>query len=161
MIDFHVLVSFDELNLVVLQQDIRAVEVIEDVQTKLEAEEAAAGIMGWISFADQQYPVFSLDKELNLLPYLPDNRHLCVLLQAGEEAVVGLTCSNVESLDKSRHILHQREIPVCMQLKGSPIEKLGIYDKKLVCISSAMALMKYLTAWAEARLAVMEENEEL
>lgn len=159
MIDFYVLLTMGELKLLVLQQDIRAVEVVEDIQTKLEEEEAAAGIMGWIAFSDQQYPVFSLDEHLNVHSHLPENHHLCVLLHAGEEAVVGLTCTTVQSLNVS-YRPHIVPLPACMRIPGTPISGLAVHNKQLLCISNAAALMNYLTAWTERRLAELEMEED-
>ncbi|MDM8547188.1 hypothetical protein [Candidatus Venteria ishoeyi] len=156
MIEFFVLLRFDGLLLLIPQHDIHVVEVIDDVETGVEAEEEAIGIMGWVNQNEQQFPVFTLDKNLNLLRYLPPDRKLCVLLKAGEDAAFGITCESIDALDENPG-LYIQTIPDCMYMSESPLEKLVIYQHEAGAITGKDSLQQYLTAYAEARMLEMDE----
>jgi len=158
MVHFYVLLGFDGLNLLIPQHEIRVVEIIEDVELHVEPEEAAAGVMGWISQSDQQFPVFSLNADLGLYSHLPPNRKYCVLLETEEEAVLGITCDEFISLDDFKGDLHLQEIPPSMHLDFSPLSGLGIYEDRMICQTDASSLMGYLTAHAEEQIAQMEDT---
>jgi len=158
MVHFYVLLGFDGLNILIPQHEVRVVEIIEDVELHVEPEEAAAGVMGWISQSDQQFPVFTLNARLDLCDFLPETRQYCVLLETEEEAVLGVTCDEVISLDGFKGDLHLQEIPPAMHLDFSPLSGLGLYEKRMVCSTDASSLMGYLTAHAEEQIAQMEED---
>ncbi len=158
MVHFYVLLGFDGLNLLIPQHEIRVVEIIEDVELHVEPQEAAAGVMGWISQSDQQFPVFSLNYSLELYNHLPPNRKYCVLLESEEEAVLGITCDEFISLDDFKGDLHLQEIPPSMHLDFSPLSGLGIYEDRMICQTDASSLMGYLTAHAEEQIAQMEDT---
>lgn len=157
MVHFYVLLGFDGLNLLIPQHEIRVVEIIEDVELHVEPEEAAAGVMGWISQSDQQFPVFSLNADLGLYSYLPSSRKYCVLLETEEEAVLGITCDEFISLDNFKGNLHLQDVPLAMHLEFSPLSGLGIYEERMICMTEASSLMGYLTAHAEEQIAQMED----
>lgn len=158
MVHFYVLLGFDGLNLLLPQHEIRVVEIIEDVELHVEPEEAAAGVMGWISQSDQQFPVFSLNYSLELYNHLPPNRKYCVLLETEEEAVLGITCDEFISLDDFKGELYLQDIPPAMHLDFSPLSGLGIYEGQMICRTDASSLMGYLTAHAEEQMSQMEET---
>lgn len=158
MVHFYVLLGFDGLHLLLPQHEIRVVEIIEDVELHVEPEEAAAGVMGWISQSDQQFPVFSLNYSLELCNHLPPNRKYCVLLETDEEAVFGITCDSFISLDGFKGDLHLQAIPPAMHLEFSPLSGLGIYEGQMICQTDASSLMGYLTAHAEEHMSQMEET---
>ncbi len=160
-IEFYVMLLFGNMRLLLKQQEIRVVEVIEDVETSsVKPEEALAGIMGWISHGEQQYPVFSLSDALDILDYLPEKRLLCVLLEVGVDAIFGITCEEVVSLDEVHH-LPIFPMPESMRLASSPLSHLAIYQgKHVACITNSEALLDYLTAYAEAHMLEIEEHEE-
>lgn len=160
MVHFYVLLGFDGLNLLIPQHEIRVVEIIEDVELHVELEEAAAGVMGWISQSDQQFPIFSLNADLGLYDYLPETRKYCVLLETDEEAVLGITCDEVISLDDFKGDLYLQDIPPSMHLEFSPLSGLGIYEERMLCTTDASSLMGYLTAHAEEQIAQMEDTFE-
>jgi len=161
LIEFYVMLTFDNMKLLVKQQEIRVVEVIEDVETSsVKPEEALAGIMGWISHGEQQFPVFSLSDALEILDHLPERRLLCVLLEAGVDAVFGITCEEILPLDEVSH-LPIFPMPESMRLADSPLSHLAIYQEEhIACITNSEALLDYLTAYAEAHMLEIEEHEE-
>ncbi|MEY3219807.1 MAG: hypothetical protein RIT27_1164 [Pseudomonadota bacterium] len=158
MVNFYVLLGFDGLSLLIPQHEVRVVEIIEDVELHVEPEEAAAGVMGWISQSDQQFPVFTLNARMDLCSFLPETRQYCVLLETEEEAVLGITCDEVISLDDFKGDLHLQPIPPSMHLDFSPLSGLGLYEERMVCTTDASSLMGYLTAHAEEQIAQMEEE---
>ncbi len=160
IIEFYVMLTFDNMKLLVKQKEIRVVEVIEDVETSVKTEESLAGIMGWISHGEQQFPVFSLSDELEILDYLPAKRALCVLLEAGVDAIFGVTCEEVVSLDHLPHLLVY-PMPDAMFSVHSPLHHLAIYqEKEIACITDSESLLGYLSAYAEAHMAEIEEHED-
>ncbi len=159
-IEFYVMLTFDKMKLLFKQREIRVVEVIEDVETSVKPEESLAGIMGWISYGEQQYPVFSLSDTLEVLDYLPEKRLLCVLLEAGVDAIFGITCEEVVPLDEVR-FLPVFPLPPSMRLPYSPLHHLALYEgTQIACITDSEALLNYLSAYAEAHMTEIEEQEE-
>jgi len=152
---FHVVLHFDDIRLVVPQENIRMIEMIESVETYVEPEESMIGIMGWVSYFEQQYPVFTLSAELHLLDSLPASRDFCVLLETPEEAIYGLSCDQVESLEISSDMIYT-DLPDCMFKAHSPIQSLMIRQNKVASMTNSQALMYYFSAWAEERMADAE-----
>jgi len=159
MVHFYVLFVFDNLRLLIPQHEIRVVEIVDDVELHVEPEEAMAGVMGWVNQGEQQFPVFSLNQKLGLFSYMPPRRKYCVLLETEEEAVLGITCEELISLDGYKGNLHMQPLPACMPLPFSPITALAIYKNEVCCLSSAANLMQYLTAQAEEQMAMLEMTE--
>ena len=159
-VHFYVVLRFSSLNLIVAQHDIRFVEVLEDVQTQLEAGEAAAGVAGWLTHGEEQFPVFCLSHELEPLSFIPEGRRYCVILEtSGEEATYGLLCAEIIPLAPN-YPLHIQPIPEAMRNNDSPILNLATYESGIGCVSSAEALVGYISAWSERHLAQFEADLE-
>lgn len=145
----HVRLNFDGVRLFVTQPEIYVVEIIDDVQTEVEENEKAAGIMGWLAHGDEQYPVFTLSPNLDILMELPENRRYCTILQS-EGTLFGLTCEDVISLPPGYN-LRAQPIPEVMVTEDSPVDKLVVHDQQVGCLTTASRLMEYITSWgAEA-----------
>lgn len=131
-IRFYVALHFSGINLLILQEEIRFVEVIEDVQTQLEEGEDILGVAGWLSHGEEQFPVFCLNEHLTLQNTVPDNRRYCVILEtAGEEATFGILCEDMDPLDP-RYPLHIQPIPTAMQNEESLLHKLVTYYHRVL-----------------------------
>jgi len=154
-IEFYVALYFDDISLIVPQSNVRVVEMIESVETYVEPEESMIGIMGWVSYFEQQYPVFTLSDKLRPLESLPEKRDFCALLETPEEAIYGLTCERIESLEKAQD-LREMPLPNCMLTSYTPIKHLLTHENRVASVTDAQALMKYLTAWAEEHMAEAE-----
>jgi hypothetical protein len=157
-IEFYVALEFDGLTLLIAQHEIRFVEVIEDVQTQLEAGEAAVGVAGWLTHGEEQFPVFCLSYDLELINDLPKESRYCVILETeGQEATFGLICHNMESLSP-RYPLHIQAIPEAMYNPDSPLDNLALYQGGIACLSNALSLVSYISAWGERRLEELDED---
>lgn len=154
-IEFYVALYFDGISIIVPQSNVRVVEMIESVETYVEPEESMIGIMGWVSYFEQQYPVFTLSDKLRPLERLPEQRDFCALLETPEEAIYGLTCERIESLEKAKD-LKEIPLPACMLTGYTPINHLLTHQHKVASVTDAQSLMRYLTAWAEEHMAEAE-----
>jgi hypothetical protein len=160
-VEFYVALLFDDISVLVEEAQIRFVEVLDDVQTQLEAGEAAMGVAGWLTHGDDQFPAFCLDKHFTPINKIPKERRYCVILETpGEEATFGLVCDEMDPLSP-RYPLHLQELPDAMFNPESPIHKLALYEGGIGCLTDAMTLIAYLSAWGEARLAELEAAEAL
>jgi hypothetical protein len=158
-VEFYVALEFGNLTLLVAQHEIRFVEVIEDVQTQLEAGEAAVGVAGWLTHGDEQFPVFCLLPDLELTNDIPKSSRYCVILETEEqEATFGLICDNMESLSP-HYPLHIQAIPEVMRNPDNPLERLALYQGGIACLSNALNLISYISAWGERRLEELDEDE--
>ncbi|MCP4699560.1 MAG: hypothetical protein GY862_22335 [Gammaproteobacteria bacterium] len=154
-VDFYVKITFDGLHLFIAQQDVRSIEIIADVETRVKEDEKMAGIAGWLVHGEEQFPVFCFSRELALLPTLPKESAFCVMVQS-EATVFGIPCAKVESLDSTLK-LPLRQIPIPMQMPISPVSNLVIHENEIGCVTSSSALVSYLAAWAEAQMNLDEE----
>jgi hypothetical protein len=150
MIDFYVLISFGNTHLSILKSDLRNVEVIEDVETKISQEDIDMNIVGWIehervlSLGKEHFPVFEFSDGLKFINKISTKRNFCAILQSSDTAF-GITCDQFKSLP-SGYRLHIEEVPASMKLfKHSPITKFAIYDEKIYYVMNAKALFNYIT----------------
>ncbi len=141
----HVRLEFDGLRLFITQAEVYTIEIIADVQTEVEENEKAAGILGWVAHGEEQYPVFSLSGNLEILLRMPRSRRYCVILQS-EGTLFGLTCENLIMLPVG-YRLNEQEMPVCMRNEDSPIHKLALYEREVACMTTASQLMEFITTW--------------
>lgn len=159
-IHFYVVLTFDGFHLLLDEHDIRSVEVVEDVQTQVEKEESSIGVVGWLSYGEEQYPVFHLSTDLQLLPEPPDDKRFCVLIQTeGEEAVFGIMCDALTQLEPG-HILYLQPIPEPCHLPHTPLTQLAVYDESVAYVTTADNLVSYISAWGETRMVEVETELE-
>lgn len=129
--------KIDGLDLLIQQREIRTVESVSDV----DGSAPARGSVGWISFAQQRWPVFCLSSRLDLQLEIPAARGTCVLLLL-EDGYAGLLCDDVTILKQVSGRLY--ELPVAMRQRDTPIRGVVSYNQGIACVSDAGSLAAYI-----------------
>lgn len=124
-------------HLLLPQTDIRTVEAAADVDTN----EPLTGSVGWISYAQQRWPVYCLSEDLELLTRVPPACRVCVLL-AVEAEYMGVLADDVSIVRQIPQ--RQYELPASMRRAGSPVQYLLSMDDGIVCVSCARQLAGYI-----------------
>ncbi|HEY6096371.1 MAG TPA: chemotaxis protein CheW [Gallionellaceae bacterium] len=129
--------KIDGLDLLIQQRDIRTLESVSDVDRSAPGK----GSVGWISFAQQRWPVFCVSSRLDLQLEIPPARGTCVLL-ALEDGYAGVLCDDVTILRQVSGRLH--ELPVAMRRHDTPIRGVVSHNQGMACVSDAGRLADYI-----------------
>jgi len=130
-----VLMSIDELTLLVPQRHVHALEPAFDVRRSA-GEEVAR-----ITVADATWPVYCLSMDLRPLSDVPGGRHVCVLMESGS-GLFGLLCDRAALVEGGG--LEIRPLPACMRTPHTPLRALALQGDQVCCISSAKALIDFV-----------------
>jgi hypothetical protein len=106
---------------------IHSVEPILDV--RMESGHGLA--LGILQLGDNQWPVYCLDGNLDILGNVPATRRACVLLKS-DHGGVGILCDEVRVVDNTA--LRVVPVPGCMSGRQSLMESLAVIDGKVTCV---------------------------
>jgi hypothetical protein len=129
--------KIDLLDLLIQQGEIRTLESASDV----DGSDPEQGSVGWISFAQQRWPVYCLSPQLEVLVSVPSARRTCVLL-ALEQGYIGVLCDDVTILKQVSGQLY--ELPVAMRRNDTPIHGVISYNQGIACVSDANRLAAHI-----------------
>ena len=127
----------DDQSLLIAHVHIHSVEPIVDV--RIESDHGQA--LGILQLGEDQWPVYCLDGDLNILDRLPAKRHACVLLKS-DHGAIGILCDEVRVVDNAA--LTPVPVPTCMSGGQSVMECLAIIDGKVTCVLAADRLSAML-----------------
>ncbi|PXX38684.1 hypothetical protein [Undibacterium pigrum] len=132
----RLLLRIDDMQLMLPQGDICAVESVADIQS----QDAVAPAVGRIAYLGQCWPVLSLNGELQTLGSIPSARRACVMLATGE-GFLGLLCDDVRVLNQQSGADYA--LPVAMRTANTPIQAVMPFENGLACISDTRYLLQY------------------
>jgi hypothetical protein len=127
----------DGQSLLIAHIHIHSVEPILDVRM----ESARGQAMGTLQLGDDQWPVYCIDGDLNILGNVPAARRACVLLKS-DRGGVGLLCDEVRVVDNAA--LTIVPVPGCMSGDQRLLDSLAIIDRKITCVLGADRLSAML-----------------
>ncbi|MDX1431690.1 MAG: hypothetical protein R3286_04500 [Gammaproteobacteria bacterium] len=127
----------DGQGLLVPHQHIHSVEPILD----LERAVGPTRMIGELSVADHRWPVYCIDRNLDVLGEIPPGRRACVLLR-GPRGGFGILCDEVHVVDNEE--LRMVPLPGCMQGGSSLVDALAVVETKVVCVLSVQRLAAML-----------------
>ncbi|HLP96928.1 MAG TPA: chemotaxis protein CheW [Sideroxyarcus sp.] len=131
------LLRFSGLYLALPQQEILAIEAMAEI----DPHEAEPHSIGWLTHAQQRWPVYCLSAELALLTAVPGERRVCVLLGA-EDGCVGIVCDEI-SIEQTLDQRH--ELPPAMCVPHTPVQGLVVLgEDRIACVSDATRLAAYV-----------------
>jgi len=131
------LLYLGETRLLVPQQDIRLLELVDDV----ERVKPLPCAVGWITYRQQRAPVFSLSPRLEWQLDADKNYTICVLLE-DRGHYFGLLCGEVAILQAEKIVFH--DVPLAMRSLRSPFNRLAMCGDMPACVSSSALLKDYL-----------------
>ena len=119
------------------QKEIHSLELVIDIN-KIDPLTQA---VGWFLEENQKWPLYCLDRELNILTYIPQSRKTCVLIR-DRDFNFGILCDQINSLDDYHPMTYP--IPKCMRTPGLPFERLILNKGKLECVTTSILLARLL-----------------
>lgn len=129
--------KIDTLDLLIQQGEIRTLESASDV----DGSNPEKGSVGWISYAQQRWPVFCLSTQLDLQLSVPAARRTCVLL-ALQRGYIGVLCDDVTVLKQVSGQLY--ELPIAMRRNDTPLHGVVAYNQGVACVSDANRLAAHI-----------------
>lgn len=132
----------DGQSLMIAHVHIHSVEPMLDVRR----QSGLGRAVGTFALADREWPVYSLDGDLELLADVPDARRACVLLKS-RHGGVGFLCDEVRVVDNDALTLVP--VPGCMSGDEGLMESLAIVDGKVTCVLDADRLSAMLQSGSE------------
>ncbi len=120
------------------QSDVRTVEPALDIAST----DGAPGI-GEITVGGRSWPVHCLTGELAPARSVPPTRHICALLDAGDESFA-LLCDDFKPLHARELAFHP--LPDCMGGEQGCAHSLAVYEERVGCVVSAAGLKALIDA---------------
>lgn len=134
----YAVLTFDGLNLMVRQAEVRTLEPASAVDWP-QAEET--NLVGRIDMETGRWPVFCLAAGLTPLASVPPNRRVCILLSDGKRGF-GLLCDQVKTVEAGR--LNIVPMPACMKSSASPLVGMALDGGDLTCLITTSRLARFL-----------------
>lgn len=138
LVERYALIKLGSLNLMLLQDSIRTLESIADLDLNAPPKNG----IGWISFQGSAWPVYCLSEDLGIHKTLPESYRICALLSI-KHGFMGLVCNEVILIEKSE--VRPQPIPICMVSAYSPITALVHDEDSMACLTSPQLLADFLT----------------
>lgn len=127
----------DGQSLLIAHIHIHSVEPILDVRM----EPGHGKALGILQLGEDQWPVYCLDGDLNILGNVPARRRACVLLKS-DHGGVGVLCDEVRVVDNAS--LTIVPVPGCMSGQQSLMDSLAVIGGKITCVLGADRLSAML-----------------
>jgi len=105
----------------------------------LDMRSGPAGSVGEVVLSGRHWPVYSLDRNLDLIGEIPRERHICVLV-SGALGGFGITCDELTTLKTDDVSIHP--VPGCMCTPDLLAESLAVYDGRVACVLSAESIAR-------------------
>ena len=115
------------------QKEIHSLELAIDINKADPLSQA----VGWFRETGEKWPLYCIDRELNVLSYIPPIRKVCVLI-SDRGFKFGVLCDQISSLDDRHPMTYP--IPKCMMTPRLPFEGLIIIEGKVRCVTTTVLL---------------------
>lgn len=129
---YYAVLCIGEVYLLLPQNQVRTLEPAFDIQYAQEES------IGWITVEGTSSPVYCLSKNIEPIREVPDDLHICALLNV-EEGFYGILCNQVGMLKQSE--IQVMSLPECMCTPTIPFNGLVLHDNKVLCVTSADELL--------------------
>ena len=141
-VERYALIKLGSLNLMLLQDSIRTLESIADLESAdLESKEPPKGGIGWIDFQGSAWPVYCLTEDLRISDTMPESYRICALLSI-ENGFVGFVCSEVILMPQNE--IRPQPVPLSMVSTHSTITALVHYEDTMACLTTPQLLADFL-----------------
>lgn len=139
------LLEFEDIILSFPQEQVLTIESLQQLNT-LQSNDKASGTL---SFSSAELPVYTLDRDLSLMPQPATDNRFCIAIKHANE-YFALTCDAVYQyfIEDESAI---SAIPQVMQNFDSPVSGLLKMENRLVLISSSESMRAYINANEEVR----------
>ena len=115
------------------QKEIHSLELVIDI----DKTDPLPRAVGWFPQASEKWPLYCVDRELNILSYIPPSHKACVLI-SNRDFNFGILCDQVSSLEGHHPLTYP--IPQCMATPHLPIECLIVLEGKVECVTTTVLL---------------------
>ena len=132
------LIQLDSVVLALPQSNLHSVESALDIKPAVDAGSAAC-----IKLHGQEWPVYCPTDNLVAVNVITDDQRICAMLISGD-SLFGLVCREVISVEAAQ--LRPFKLPDCMRTPDTPLHGVGILGERVVCLTSAPALLALFKA---------------
>lgn len=100
--------------------------------------------VGVVRYAEDHWPVYSLDRELRPLAQIPKDHTLCLLLHSGR-GYLGMTAVTQVTGPVTSQIL-AFPLAGCMHTAFNPVRELAWVEDRMICLCTGEDLTSYLVS---------------
>ena len=132
-------INFDTVALLIPQSAIATIEMIDS----MEADAGTAGVVGRLRSGGREWPVYALSADLSRRTECMASNKYCVAFEIDGQPAFSIACDEVSSLtlDSADQI---KPLKSFMRNHGNPIEALVLKDDRLMFVSRAESMQKFL-----------------
>ena len=132
-------INFDTVELLIPQSAIATIEMIDS----MEADTGSAGTVGRLRSGGREWPVNALSADLSRRTECMASNKYCVAFEIDGQPAFSIACDEVSSLtlDSADQI---KPLKSFMRNHGNPIEALVLKDDRLMFVSRAESMQKFL-----------------
>jgi hypothetical protein len=136
-----VVVNFESVCVLFPQGGIATIEMIDNVESAADV----VGAIGRLRSGGREWPVYSLDADLNRRSVSTVSNKYCVAFDIDGQPAFSLACDQVSSLtlQSSDQI---KPLQSCMRDTKNPVEALLLQDDRLMLMSQVEVMHRFLTA---------------
>ena len=134
-------INFDTIELLIPQGAIATIEMIDS----MEADAGTGGAVGRLRSGGREWPVYALSADLSRRTECMASNKYCVAVDIDGQPAFSIACDAVSSLtlDSADQI---KPLQRFMRNQGSPIEALLFKDDRLMLVSRAESMQRFLDA---------------
>ena len=132
-------INFDTIALLIPQGAIVTIEMIDN----MEADAGTAGAVGRLRSGGREWPVYALSADLTRRTECMASNKYCVAFEIDGQPAFSIACDEVSSLtlDSAAQI---KPLQGFMRNHGNPIEALVLMDDRIMFVSRAESMQKFL-----------------
>jgi hypothetical protein len=134
-------VNFESVCVLFPQGGIATIEMIDNVESAADV----VGAIGRLRSGGREWPVYSLDADLNRRSVSTVSNKYCVAFDIDGQPAFSLACDQVSSmtLQSSDQI---KQLQSCMRDTKNPVEALLLQDDRLMLMSQVEVMHRFLAA---------------
>ena len=132
-------VSIDQVNIVVPGQDVSTFESVHDLETS----DLSHNSIGWVRYSGNRIPVYCFTDTFDMSDYLLENRSICVVLNDSD---IAFMCSEIRALEYT--VDQILPLPDCMANSATPVEAFCLYKRdnetRTAMLCGARSIRKFI-----------------
>lgn len=132
-------IKFDGVYLLIPQAQVGTIEISGNI----DAEVSMEGAIGTVKSANNAWPAFALNAEMQQHRERPAHYRFCLCLNLADEAVLAMACEEVltVSLESSTDL---KPIPACMRIPSCPVMHLVLKENQIMMVTDTETMQRYL-----------------
>jgi len=139
------ILSFEGAHLLLPQECVAAIEMTSSIDPGT----SVPSTIGILKTGEGEWPAYALSAAFEPYAECPANYQVCVAINRKDEVAFSIACEEIGKISIAADG-ELKTLQACMRMPDSPIESLLLRDGRLLLISDAEAMLRYLTLEAAA-----------